>query len=175
MTGPRDMLLACHDRLRYFSELASLLATRLDASAEDVSDAARRLRTYFTVALPLHEADEELSLAPRLLSSSKGESVAESLGLMSEQHGLLHVVLDELVPSWTRLESEPSVLDAIANTLAGESRRLAIVLEVHLALEETTIFPWLEPLPRSERDEMLAEIRARRTESVMTQMAMIRA
>ena len=132
------MLGACHDRLRYFSELATLLASRLDASAEDVSDAARRLRTYFTVALPLHEADEELSLAPRLLASSNGASVAEALGLMNEQHGLLHVVL-----------------------------------EVHLALEETTIFPWLEALPLPERDGMLDEIRARRTESVMTQMATI--
>ena len=167
------MLGACHDRLRYFSELATLLASRLDASAEDVSDAARRLRTYFTVALPLHEADEELSLAPRLLASSNGASVAEALGLMNEQHGLLHVVLDELVPSWTRLESEPSVIESIATRLAGESRRLAVVLEVHLALEETTIFPWLEALPLPERDGMLDEIRARRTESVMTQMATI--
>lgn len=137
-----------------------------DARAEDVSDSARRLRTYFTVGMPLHEADEEVSLAPRLLSSSNGENVAESLGLMSEQHGLLHVVLDELIPSWRRLESDPSVLESIASKLAGESRRLAVVLEVHLELEETTIFPWLEALPTSERDEMLAEIRARRTESV---------
>ncbi|WP_198104236.1 hemerythrin domain-containing protein, partial [Clostridioides difficile] len=78
-TGPLDMLLACHDRLRHFSELASLLASRPDASADDVVDAARRLCTYFTVALPLHEADEEISVSPRLLSSSNGESVAEAL------------------------------------------------------------------------------------------------
>src|SRR4051812_30710357 len=58
-------LLDCHSRIRRFSTLAIRLA-EADAPPNEIAETAAAVHRYFTVALPLHAADEDLSIAPRL-------------------------------------------------------------------------------------------------------------
>ncbi len=172
-TGPRpptteepvDLLMACHARLRHFSGLALSLAAGSGLGAEPVRDASTQLVRYFRVALPLHEADEEQSLAPALLSTGAGAQVAEALERMTAQHVLVHEVLEELLPEWERLQEAPEGIAAL--DLLAASRRLGAVLDIHLALEEQDLFPVVEvEIPVAERRRLFAVMRARRTPEV---------
>jgi len=167
---PVDLLLACHARLRHFSELSLALATRTDLDDAQVRDASHRLLRYFRVALPLHEADEEETLAPALAPVMTPE-LADAALQMRDQHRLLHDVLAELLPQWSLAEAEPGLVDRAA--MAPHARRLAAILDVHLALEETTIFPTARSLPDRERARLFAEMRARRSDEVMAEMKTI--
>jgi hemerythrin-like domain-containing protein len=163
---PIDLLLACHARLRYFSELSLVLATRTDLPAEDAADAGARLLRYFRVALPLHEADEEQTVAPALLSTAARSLVEDALGTMKAQHTQLHEVLASLLPAWERVEAEPaSIRPALA-----DARSLASLLDAHLALEEHTIFPSMSAIDPAVRRPLLGAMRARRTPEIMATM-----
>ncbi len=167
---PLDLLVACHAKLRHFSALALALATRKDLEPEQIVDASHRLLRYFKVALPLHEADEEESLAPALLAVATPAELA-TIEQMCDQHELLHDVLDELFPFWEQLEREPKSIEG--SDTAPQARRLATVLDVHLELEESTIFPISKQLPDAERKRLFAEMRGRRSPEVMTEMKRI--
>ena len=147
---PVDLLLACHGRLRQFSTLALAVATRADLSAEQVKDACDELARYFRLALPLHEADEEVTLAPALAPLMKD---AEALDRMRDQHAMLHETLAVLLPLWDARAREKTLVPA---------RKLAAILDVHLALEEATIFPLVAEVPAPERKRLFEEMRRRR-------------
>ena len=167
---PTELLLACHGRLRHFSELSRALATRDDVEDAQIVDAAHRLVRYFRVALPLHEEDEERSLAPSLLARATAEQ-ADAMERMRDQHGLLHEVLAELFPLWETVEAEPRTLERKA--ARPHALRLATVLDVHLELEETLIFPMAAALPAGERKRLAEEMRARRSPEVFSEMRRI--
>jgi len=61
-----DMLIGCHQRIRHFTGVAIKLAHAQGATPEEVTQAAAGAHRYYTVSLPLHEADEEDTLRPRL-------------------------------------------------------------------------------------------------------------
>jgi len=164
---PLDLLVACHARLRHFSALALALATRKDLEPEQIVDASHRLLRYFKVALPLHEADEEQTLTPALTAIAP-PAVLTALERMWDQHELLHDILDDLFPSWEAMERDPKSIDA--SVTAPHARRLATVLDVHLELEEATIFPLSMQLPDAERKRIFFEMRGRRTPDVMREM-----
>ena len=166
------MLVTCHARLRHFSELALALATRRDLETAQIVDASHRLLRYFKVALPLHEADEEQSLMPALAAIAT-PAQREAIDQMCDQHGLLHDVLAELFPKWETMEAAPREIDGAVS--APEARRLAAILDVHLALEESTIFPIAKQLPDAERKRLFAEMRGRRSAEIMTEMKRITA
>jgi hypothetical protein len=166
---PVDLLLACHERIRHFTALAQRL---LDAHAsgdvrapspEQLAEAARALSRYFGVALPLHVADEDVSIAHRFAPSSKPVEVAAALAAMSAEHLTIDRLLDALVPAWTSVAQDPSTLDGLRAVLAPKTAGLAAVMPPHLAAEEATIFPWmraaLDPVTRA---AIVSEMRARR-------------
>jgi len=66
--GPADLLLACHVCIRAFTALAGRLASADPAPDAEVAAAAQRVHRYHFVALPLHQEDEERSIAPRLFT-----------------------------------------------------------------------------------------------------------
>ena len=78
---PVELLLGCHARIRTFTALAARLSSAEPAPEADVAEAARRVRRYHAVALPLHEMDEELSIAPRLQRGAPAE-LGEALAAM---------------------------------------------------------------------------------------------
>ena len=80
---PVDLLLACHMRIRHFGQLASALPGAQEAGAADVIDAAQRLHRYFTVALPLHVADEDESVRPRLDAHAPPPGLRDAMEAMT--------------------------------------------------------------------------------------------
>ena len=77
--GPAELLLACHGRIRWFTALAARLASAEPASEASVADAALRVHRYHAVALPLHQADEELSIARQLVARYTWDDLAHVL------------------------------------------------------------------------------------------------
>ena len=152
---PAGLVLDCHARIRTFSGLAVTLATAAAPDAE-VADAAARVHRYFTVALPLHVADEEQSLAPRLRRYAPDTLAA--LDDMEREHRAHDALLAGLVAAWAAIGEDPARRAATAEAAA----RLRAELERHLAAEERLVVPALAGLPTDEQQAILEEMRARR-------------
>ena len=61
-----DLLTGCHDRIRHFTGVAVKLAHAQGESPEQIVQAAAGVHRYYAISLPLHEADEEQTVRPRL-------------------------------------------------------------------------------------------------------------
>jgi hemerythrin-like domain-containing protein len=157
-----DHLLACHQRIRHFTGVAKALANAAGAPSGEVASAASGVLRYFTEALPKHSADEDESVAPRLRSRADDE-VREALARMEAQHEALHRTLDRACDLWAAVAGDPDKLEALAGDLAEVAADLASQWDVHLALEESTIFPAARALlTPDEHDAIQGEMRARR-------------
>src|SRR5579871_5066055 len=92
-----DLLTGCHNRIRHFTGVAVKLAHALDAPREEIAQAAAGVHRYYTVSLPLHEADEEQTLRPRL-DTIGNEKLHHALAAMSDQHLAIDDLLERLLP-----------------------------------------------------------------------------
>src|SRR5512135_3141885 len=91
---PFAWLADCHERIRRFSSLAvSLSRAPAETPAAELADAAASIVRYFTVALPLHEQDEEASLAPRLENRPLSDAARTALASLAPDHRRLEEVL----------------------------------------------------------------------------------
>ncbi|UJR84868.1 hemerythrin domain-containing protein [Sandaracinus amylolyticus] len=153
-------LAACHAHIRRFLVDARGLAT----GAGDPSrrrESARAVLRYFRVALPLHEADEDASIAPRLERRSVG--LARALLARMDEHGAIDVAIDLLCADWALWagEGDPGhVVDFASHRRLLET--LDVAMETHLGLEEREIFPAIHTLPESERRAIVVEMTERR-------------
>jgi len=165
-TGPRpegdvvDLFLDCHERIRRFVELARVLGRRGDLPAAEVEDGCARVARYFRQALPLHVADEEHSVLPRLGGHSA--RIDDALSRMHRQHEDHEAPLAALLAACDALGRASADRAARARLLAA-AERLAAELEPHLQLEETVLFPAVrELLAPAVQTEIRSELRARR-------------
>lgn len=143
----RTLLAECHDRIR--RHCRGLRALIEDAGApEPVRRAtARACARYFGEALPLHAADEEGSILPRLAPAPVDEE-------LHRQHEEIEAALPALVAALRRRsEGDP------APELAGLGPPFVERLLAHIALEEAALFPRLGGLPQA---EVVTEMRRRR-------------
>lgn len=163
--GPAGLLTDCHQRIRTFSQMAVGLSTAVDVPADQVSAAANRVHRYFSLALPLHEQDEESSLRPRLLALSPDPVLTAALDAMVTEHRTLHGLLELLSPAWGVLVSTPEALPSLSPTLIDPTRELHALFAAHLTREETVIFPRIDALPAEDREAIRTEMRDRRGES----------
>ncbi len=155
-----DLLGECHVRIRRFVELAHEAAIRTDAPADQVSQACADVERYFIEALPLHVADEEESIAPRLKGLSP--EVDRALDDMTHQHQQHSPTLAELLRASAKVRAQPNH-PGTRDDLAKVAKDLQIEFEEHLTLEETVIFPAIRGLlPRETRDLIVDELRKRR-------------
>ncbi|HET9450813.1 MAG TPA: hemerythrin domain-containing protein [Aggregicoccus sp.] len=156
-------LLECHERIRRFTAMATRLAGALGAPATEVVEAARQLRRYFSMALPLHVADEDGTVMPRLLAAGPDEPLRAALQQMESEHLLIDALLPTQLEAWARLEAQPALLPKLASTLAQGAALLEDALGKHLELEERVIIPALDLLlPRELQLQMVEEMKARR-------------
>lgn len=154
-----DLLLECHARIRRFVAMAHAAATHEEADPSDIADACSQVRRYFSEALPLHIADEELSILPRLEGTS--EEVDAALAAMDEQHRRHEPLLARLLELVEAVGQKPS--DARQKEqLARTALELEQEFAEHLTLEETVLFPALRAQPADLQTAVLEEIRARR-------------
>jgi hemerythrin-like domain-containing protein len=156
---PATLLASCHTKIRELVRIAAVLADEREIPEDEVREAARRLRRYFTLALPLHEADEEKTLAPRLRALDA--SLAAELDAIEQEHATLDALLAELLPHWRALEETPARRGALLGVLAA-GRPLAELFETHLEVEELLLFPRIHELGPDTHAEMAIEITARR-------------
>jgi len=168
--GPRqpsedvvDLLRDCHARIRRFLVQARQLAEAAEPPGVDPAEVrvvAGQIRRYFIEAFPLHLADEDEQIAPRLAGASP--DVDRALALMAGGHASHCSLVARLVAICASLEEDPRRLAVASIELARVAALLATELEAHLELEERAIFPALRRLPEQVREAIHGAIRARR-------------
>jgi iron-sulfur cluster repair protein YtfE (RIC family) len=166
--GPRtasfdlvDLLRECHQRIRQFSDLAVAIAARREAPIEQVVDACADVRRYFREALPLHVADEEESILPRLVGQDS--QVDEALVTMHRQHSEHEPMLQQLLAACSIVQSSPGALEDLRAQILQLATEFRGAFESHLMLEESRIFPSLGSLLSPEvQNEIVQELRGRR-------------
>jgi len=155
-----SMLLGCHQRIRHFTEVALRVAQTSAALPQERAAAVQSVLRYYTQALPLHEADENDSLHPRLRRVLPEGVLAEANEAMVQQHTEIDALIARLVPAWRELERDPQNLQA---DLLQQTERLQQLWSSHLQLEEEQVIPAMQRyLPADDLRSIEAEMRARR-------------
>jgi len=161
-----DLLLGCHQRIRHFTATAAKLAHAQSASPEEIRMAANGVYRYYSVSLPLHEADEEDTLRPRL-DALADERVHHALLAMHDQHQAIDELIERLSPLLLLVERNPAALHDAGGEMCSITSALEDVFAAHLQLEEEVIFPAIRSsLSGEARAAMLVEMQARRKQGV---------
>lgn len=156
------MLIECHGRIRDAMRGARGLAA-VAATDPAVAPTAAAVHRYFSIALPLHSEDEDLSLAPRLFATRVPPDLEDAVRMMTAQHAAIDVLLARLLPLWDRLTHAPADLDEVRSALAADTARLDELWDVHLSMEEQYIFPRASAMLSADAQaEIAGEMRARR-------------
>ncbi|NVB82575.1 MAG: hemerythrin domain-containing protein [Kofleriaceae bacterium] len=156
-----DLLAVCHRKIRQHLVLARRLVLQGPTTpAPEVAETAAQIRRYFTVALPLHVADEDLSIAPRLPHA--GGELGAAVAQVASDHAKHQAMIDMLVALCSEVERDPTRVTTLAERLAAVLDALAPELAGHLDLEERVVFPAVRALPTAVRAAILDEMRARR-------------
>ena len=159
-----SLLLACHDRIRFFIDLAVRLADTHDANDDEIRGAAERVVRYFSESLPLHVQDEEESVLPRL--RGRQALLDRALDGMRDEHRSHEPALESLLKTCRILETSPERLPELRRELADTAALLAGEFKAHLTSEEEIVLPAIRSLLTEEdRLSMLQELRNRRTQS----------
>jgi hypothetical protein len=157
---PGALILACHERIRGFVAAAGRLAATTPAAAADVATTAAAIARYFRVALPLHEADEDVTIAPRLAGA--GPAVIATLATVAREHAELAAPIAALIGIVDQLAAAPADRVRVGPALTLAVSTLAEIFARHLAREEAVLVPALAALPREVRAAIRGEMRARR-------------
>ncbi|HVJ06430.1 MAG TPA: hemerythrin domain-containing protein [Candidatus Saccharimonadales bacterium] len=159
-----EMLLGCHVRIRHFMQLGRTLAHAEFAPSGEIAETAEAISCYFSKALPLHEADENETLFPRLQAAvAEGNLVREAAETMVEQHKAIDELVADLLSLCDSLSQHPEALPSLARRIEDVTFALDKIFDAHLKLEETVIFPAiLEVLTSEQLEEMSDEMRERR-------------
>ncbi|MCA9630150.1 MAG: hemerythrin domain-containing protein [Myxococcales bacterium] len=155
-----DLLGECHERIRRFVALARQAGSRHDVPADQIAQACIDVERYFTQALPLHVADEEESIDPRLRGLSP--AVDEALDAATQQHREHEPELKALLRATNVVRNNPNDPTA-RGELATAAEALEAQFEEHLRLEERVIFPAIrELLSHETQTSIIGELRRRR-------------
>ena len=158
-----DLLLECHERIRRFTRMAAWLCHAHDAPSLAVRETAHDVHRYFTVALPLHSADEDLSIAPRLAKARLPDDLAAATSAMTRQHETIEETVAALAPKWAAVAEDAAALERHAEEMEKLVDRLQGLWTTHLHLEETMVFPAIRArLSPGEQARILQEMRDRR-------------
>ena len=157
-----DLLTGCHQHIRHFTGVAAKLAHAQGATSEEIVRAAAAVHRYYTVSLPLHEADEEETLRPRL-EAIADENIRHSLSAMSDQHLAIDELLERLLPLLVMVHNNPDTLHDAGAEMCSITKALDEVFRGHLQMEEEVIFPAIRAmLPENTQEQMLREMQERR-------------
>lgn len=160
------LLLGCHDRIRHFTEVADRLNFNPQSPAADRQQAASTVLRYYEVALPLHEADENDSVYPRLQKALPPGELAAANQAMVEQHTEIDALIAELLPLWRTIADDPGQQEKLSAALGHRVQRLKQLWTSHLRLEEELVIPAMRRfLSQQDLGAIEAEMRARRQSS----------
>lgn len=154
-----EVLLAAHIETRHVLSLAEALAQSNATTA--TAELAAQVADYLEWLLPLHQADEDDSLAPRL--KGKHPVVDEALVSMARQHLALQGPLARLKLLCRQVANDTSRLHALRFEVGSAVSDLQARLKEHEAMEESIVFPALKrTLYADELDSISDEMKARR-------------
>lgn len=157
-----DLLIGCHQRIRHFTGVAIKLAHAQGAEPEEVVQAAAGTHRYYTVSLPLHEADEEETVRPRL-NALDDDKLHHALLAMTDQHQAIDDLLERLLPLLVMVQNNPQTIHAAGAEMCTITQALDEMFRAHLQLEEEVIFPAIRSgLSEDACAEMLQEMQSRR-------------
>src|SRR5664279_1267783 len=157
-----DLLNGCHQRIRHFTGVATKLSHAQGATFDEIRQASAAVYRYYSISLPLHEADEEDTLRPRL-DRVADERVRHALLAMADQHMAIDELIERLLPLLRLLEQNPESQAQLGGEMCSLTKTLDEVFRAHLELEEAVIFPAInELLPEGARTAMLTEMQQRR-------------
>ncbi len=157
-----DSLLSCHQRIRHFTSVAVKLAHAQGATPDEIAQAAAGVHRYYSVSLPLHEADEDQTLHPRL-GAVADDRVRHALLAMGDQHQAIDELIERLLPLLVMVKNNPDTIHAVGGEMCSLTKALAEMFRAHLQMEEEVIFPAIQSaLEPSAREDMLREMRDRR-------------
>ncbi|MFO7181735.1 MAG: hemerythrin domain-containing protein [Pseudomonadota bacterium] len=158
-----DHLSECHERIRTFVRIAETTGRRADLDDASVVDACSRCERYFTIALPLHVADEEKSILPRLLDAAAGFSpeVHQALRTMEREHAEHEPLVRALLEHLALVQAAPAHQEHRA-ALARTAAELRAAFGEHLSLEERVVFPAIRRLEPAVQERIHEEMRERR-------------
>jgi iron-sulfur cluster repair protein YtfE (RIC family) len=160
---PLEMLQGCHARIRHFMQLSRTLAEASAVPPSEITEAAAALVRYFRQALPLHEADENLTIFPRLHDASPlGSPLRDAAKAMVEQHQAIDELVEQLLSLCATIQRQPQLLPFCASRLQEVTAALDQIFDAHLHMEETVIFPALQSLGPGQLDEIACEMQQRR-------------
>ncbi len=161
-SDPTDLLLECHERIRMAMRQAEAIVAAADGDP-GIAPTAASVHRYFSVALPLHAADEDESLAPRLWETGLPERLLDVVAAITPQHVAIDAVLARLLPAWERLAKEPQALADLRTSLQRDTAQLDALWVEHLDLEERVVFPLIgDRLAPAVRADIVREMRDRR-------------
>jgi iron-sulfur cluster repair protein YtfE (RIC family) len=157
-----DLLVGCHERIRHFTGVAVKLAHAQGATTEEIAQAAAGVHRYYSVSLPLHEADEDQTLQPRL-GAVADEPVRHALLAMGDQHQAIDELIERLLPLLVLVTNNPDTLPEVGGEMCSITKALEEIFRAHLQMEEEIIFPAIrQALPESTRADILREMQERR-------------
>ncbi len=157
-----ELLVGCHQRIKHFTSVATKLAHAQNATQDEIRSAAEAAFRYYSVSLPLHEADEEDSLRPRLDRLSD-ERLHHALAAMHDQHMAIDDLLERLLPVLRMVGNNPATLGEAGAEMCSITKALNEMFAAHLQMEEEVIFPAIEQsLTEDDRAQLLSEMRNRR-------------
>jgi len=162
--NPLALLRACHGRVERFAELAARIADHLgdQGMPEDAAaTAAGRVLRYFDQAAPLHHADEEADLLPRLrarLPEPAPPALRQLVSGLEAEHQRLDDHWQGLRPLLARIaQGEAVSADFRARAEAFRDAQLD-----HLARENRWILPAAEQHLRAADWDAIGNAMARR-------------
>jgi hemerythrin superfamily protein len=157
---PLEVLLACHRRIRIYLDVAWNLA---DASLDDlgaIRHSASVTARYFREAFPLHTADEEQSVMPRLRQFLP--ELRETIQQIGQDHQREEKLLPVLIENCQHIADAPEELSRIRQRFRKMTRVMTVDIESHLQREERTLFLHIEELDETTQQDMLVEMAERR-------------
>ena len=164
-SDPVGLLRACHERVERFAELALTIAGELEEGAppgEAVQRAAGRVLRYFDDAAPLHHADEETDLLPRLrerLADADAREVPRLMASLSAEHAALAEHWAILRPLLAEIQAGHAMDPAAYRAAAWPFRDLELD---HLARENRLLLPAAETHLTDDDRQALGAAMARR-------------
>jgi hemerythrin-like domain-containing protein len=131
-------LLAFHGEIRVALDRLTALVRATQRGHAD-SAVATGLVRFFEGPLLWHDEDEEVSLIRRLRGASLSSAQLALVEATHRGHDKMENLLDELTLELRELVKGEQVVDVVA--LERNARALKSLLDGHLALEESSVFP----------------------------------
>jgi hemerythrin-like domain-containing protein len=140
--NPLGLMRDCHRHVEKFLHVLTTVTEQAHGGAlnPEQREALGTALRYFEKAAPLHTADEEVSLFPRLRAANSAGALAALDALESDHREAepAHAEVDLLGRKWL---AEGALSQDEARRLAGLLRTLQETYRAHIAVEDDEVFP----------------------------------